>query len=122
MRKATIWLLGLFYMVAGANHFVNPGFYLPLIPDYFPFPGLINYVSGVLEVLVGLGVLFRKTRKRAALGIVFLLVLFIPSHVYLIQLGGCVADGLCVPLWVAWVRLIIIHPLLMYWAYYVSKK
>ncbi|TDQ19231.1 putative membrane protein [Algoriphagus boseongensis] len=122
IRILLIYSLGIFYTVAGINHFVNPEFYLPLIPDYFPFPSAINLGSGILEVALGLGVLVSpKTRKMASWGIVILLIAFIPSHVYFIQIGSCVQEGLCVPEWVGWVRLVVVHPLLIFWAIWVSK-
>lgn len=122
MKKLLRYLLTLFFIVAGVNHFINPQFYLPLIPPYFPFPEAINVVAGIVEILFGFGLLLEKTRKAAAWGIVLLLVAFIPSHVYFIQIGSCVPDGLCVPAWVGWVRLVIIHPILLAWAYFCTKN
>ena len=121
MRSALTYSLGLFYLVAGANHFINPDFYLPLIPDYLPFKDFLNSASGVIEIMLGVGVLYPATRRAASLGIIVLLVLFVPSHVHFIQIGGCVGEGLCVPQWVAWLRLVAIHPLLIYWAFAVSR-
>lgn len=120
--KAITYILGAFFIIAGSNHFVNPEFYLPLIPPYIPFPSLVNSVSGILEILLGAGLFLPKWRTFSAWGIIVLLWLFIPSHVYFIQIGSCIPDGLCVPPWVGWLRLIIIHPLLIIWAYAVSLK
>ncbi|NMF36218.1 hypothetical protein HHH56_15375 [Flammeovirga yaeyamensis] len=108
----------LFYLVAGINHFIHPQFYIPLIPPYFPYPDLINLISGAVEILLALGVLFSSTRKRAVQGIILMLIAFIPSHVYFIEIGACVGlQSLCTPIWVAWVRLLLIHPLLIVWAW-----
>lgn len=117
MKKVSRVLIVAFYIFAGFNHFRDPGFYLPLIPDYFPYPEFINIAAGVIEILLGIGFAIQKTRKISAYLTIAMLVAFIPSHWYFIELGGCVSDGLCVPAWVAWVRLIIIHPLLILWAY-----
>jgi uncharacterized membrane protein len=84
-KKVLIHLLGYFYVAAGINHFVSPDFYLPLIPPFFSYPEWINYLSGIAEILLGLGVLYFPTRSRSGLGIVFLLLAFIPSHIYFIQ-------------------------------------
>jgi uncharacterized membrane protein len=121
MKQLGILLLSVFYLFAGTNHFWHPHFYYPLIPDYFSQPVFFNYASGVIEMLLGTGVLIKKTRKMACYGIISLLVFFIPSHIWFIQKGGCMSKSLCVPVWVAWVRLLVIHPLLMYWAYKCSK-
>ncbi len=112
------WLLGLFYLIAGINHFWHPEFYLPLIPEYLPWKVLLNGLVGVIEIALGLGVLIKSTRQYAAWGIIILLILLVPSHIHFIQLGSCVENGLCVSPTVAWGRLIIIHPLLMMWAYW----
>ena len=121
LQKVIIHALGYFYLVAGINHFLTPDFYLPLIPPFFSSPEAINVLAGVAELLLGVGVLYFPTRKRAAWGIVVLLVCFIPSHVYFIQVGSCIPEGLCVPAWIGWMRLLLVHPLLIYWAVWVAK-
>lgn len=118
LKKISLWLIIAFYAVAGGNHFVNPEFYYPLIPEFLGYPVLINIISGIVELLFSLGLIFGVTRKASAWGILLMLVAFIPSHIYFIQLDGCVDGGLCTGLLIAWVRLIIIHPLLIGWAYW----
>ena len=113
VRKISFYLLVGFYVLAGANHFVDPEFYYPLIPEYFVYPRLINTLSGAIEILLGLALLSRSLRPWAAYAIIAMLVAFIPSHVYFIQQGSCVEEGLCVPQWIGWARLVIIHPLLI---------
>ncbi|WP_299523849.1 MauE/DoxX family redox-associated membrane protein [Winogradskyella sp.] len=110
-----------FYLFAGSYHFINPDFYSDLIPDYLPFHSFINYASGIFEILLGLGIVFPKTRLLAAKGIIVLLILFIPSHVDFILKGSCVESAFCVAPWIAWVRLLIVHPILMYWVWIVRK-
>lgn len=117
LPKIAVWLLGIFFLLGGINHFINPEFYLPLIPDYFPYHSLLNYVSGAGEVLAGIAVIIPSIRKSGCNAILFLLIAFLPAHIYFIQKGGCLSDSLCVPVWVAWVRLLVIHPVLIYWAY-----
>ncbi len=117
IKITSLWLLSGFYVIAGANHFINPEFYLPLIPTYLPFPKEINLLSGVAEVLLGVGLLLVTTRKASAYLIVAMLICFIPSHVYFIQVGSC-AGELCVDEWVGYFRLLVIHPLLILWAAY----
>lgn len=106
-------VFGLFFLFAGTYHFINPSFYLPLIPDYFPYKTAINFISGLLEIIAGALLLTNKYSRYGARLIVILMILFIPSHIYFIQIGSCIEGGLCVPPWIAWVRLILIHPLLI---------
>ncbi len=121
-KKVVINGMAYFYIAAGLNHFIAPHFYLDLIPPFFSQPELVNLLAGIAELLLGLGIIFYPTRKRSALGVIFLLLAFIPSHVYFIQIGSCIEGGLCVPEWVGWVRLLVIHPVLIIWAYWVAKN
>ena len=117
-QKISLWILVIFFVIAGALHFINPQAYYPLIPNYIPLPKLINFISGGLEVILGGAMLSARFRPHAGWGLIALMLLFIPSHVHFIQQGGCIEDALCFPQWVAWVRLIIIHPLLIAWIWY----
>jgi uncharacterized membrane protein len=115
-------LMAVFYMYAGINHFINPDFYTPLVPDYFPEPLLLHQLAGVIEVVLGGLLLVNKYRSMAAWGILAMLIAFIPAHIYFLQIGCCIPDGLCTPMWVGWLRLLVIHPLLMGWAWVFTGK
>ncbi|BFG70695.1 hypothetical protein KACHI17_15760 [Sediminibacterium sp. KACHI17] len=121
MKKAAFWLLVVFYLFAGANHFINPSFYSGLIPPYLPWHDLINIVSGIAEIVLAVLLLLPQTRILAAKGIIVLLIAFIPAHIYFIQINSCIPDGLCVPQWLGWVRLVLIHPILIAWAWWCRK-
>ncbi|AXT49493.1 hypothetical protein D1818_01150 [Aquimarina sp. BL5] len=121
IKQLLLYLLSAFFLIAGLNHFIHPAFYLPLIPKYLIYPEYINHISGIAEILLSIMLLFTATRKTAAYLIILLLLAFIPSHIYFIVIGSCVKDGLCVPEWVAWCRLILIHPILIWWAWCVRK-
>jgi uncharacterized membrane protein len=112
----------IFYLTAGFNHFINPEFYLPLIPPFFNSPNIINILSGVAEIVLAIGILFYPSRKYASYGIILMLLVFIPSHIYFIQLNSCIEEGLCVPEWIGWFRLLIIHPVLLLWAWLAGKS
>lgn len=117
VKKISLYLQVVFYLYAGTNHFINPDFYAGLIPDYLPAHDAINAIAGVVEILFGIGLAIKQTRKWAAFGIIAMLIAFIPSHWYFIEIGGCIEGGLCAPVWVGWVRLVVVHPLLILWAW-----
>ncbi|MBP2831724.1 hypothetical protein J8281_05935 [Aquimarina sp. U1-2] len=121
IKQISLYLLSAFYLIAGLNHFIHPEFYFPLIPKYLVHIELINYISGIAEIVLGVGVLFTHTRKISALLIIMMLLVFALSHMYFITMGSCVAGSLCVPEWVAWIRLLIIHPLLIWWVWWIRE-
>ena len=118
LKRVSRILLAVVFILSGLNHFIMPDFYLPLIPDYLPFHGFINIAAGLAELGLGLVLLLANDfwRSWAAMGMVLLLILFIPSHVWMIQEGGCLGE-FCVGLTAAWLRLVIIQPILIFWAY-----
>jgi uncharacterized membrane protein len=75
--------MGLTYAVAGVLHFVSPEMYERVVPPQFPQPRLLVYLSGVAEIVLGVGVLFERTRNLSAWGLVALLVAVFPANVYM---------------------------------------
>ena len=64
------------YIVAGIYHFINPAFYLHLMPDWLPQHELSNYAGGVVEIILGVGLIPEKTRKISAWMIIAMLTVF----------------------------------------------
>ena len=116
-KKISLIIMILFYVVAGINHFREPGAYYRIIPSYLPNPVFINIMSGIIEIVLGILLIFPKTRKGAAYGIIILLILFIPAHFCMIQKGWCMSNGFCLPAWATWIRLFPLQFLLMWWAW-----
>lgn len=74
-------IFGLFLIYAGVMHIIKPRFFNGFIPK--PLPKLtVNYVAGLLEFLVGIGLLFNATTKNAAIGFFILMLIFLPLHVW----------------------------------------
>lgn len=118
--KLLLYSFVVFYAFAGIMHFIKPEVYLQVIPDWLGNKVILNYAAGAVEIGVALLALFRSTRTFAGLLTIAMLLAFIISHVYFIQIGSC-AGELCIPEWIGYFRLIVIHPLLMYWAWKISK-
>jgi uncharacterized membrane protein len=74
------FLLGAFMTYAGVNHFLKPAMFFPFIPDFLP-KEIVNYLAGVAEIAVGLCVFIPKLRSYGTLGILILMVAFLPLHV-----------------------------------------
>ena len=85
LKRITVYLMALFYTFVGVTHFTNPDFFLVIVPPYIPSADLAVYVSGVFEILFGLLLLFNKTRKYSAYGLVLLLIAVFPANLYLYE-------------------------------------
>ena len=85
MKK--IWLLlkvvlALFLIFAGVQHFTSPNNYIPFVPSFLPFTMVIIYISGLFEILFGLALFFKKLEIIGAWGILILMLLFLPLHIW----------------------------------------
>lgn len=87
LRRAARWILAAFFVAAGANHFVMTPVYLGMMPPWLPGPEAANVVSGVAEILGGLGLLLPPWRRAAGWGLVALLVAVFPANVHVARQG-----------------------------------
>ena len=82
-RRFALLGLGAFFVVAGANHFVNPDFYVSMMPPYLPAHLALVYSSGIFEILGGVSVLVLRVRALAGWGVVVLLLAVFPANVHM---------------------------------------
>tara|TARA_B100000683_G_C12451862_1_gene540425 strand:- start:463 stop:852 length:390 start_codon:yes stop_codon:yes gene_type:complete len=67
----------------GLNHFTNTNFFVAIVPPIIDWKQEVVLISGVIEVLLGILLLFNQTRKFAAWGIILLLIAVFPANIYL---------------------------------------
>ncbi|MEZ4905363.1 MAG: hypothetical protein R2822_28175 [Spirosomataceae bacterium] len=75
------YLLGAFMVFGGVNHFLNPAMYLPFIPSFFS-KELVNYGTGIVEIIFGMAVFIPAARYWGTLGILVLMLVFLPLHIW----------------------------------------
>ena len=109
--------MALFYFAAGLNHFIQPVFYLKIMPPWVPLHKELVFISGVCEVLFALLLLLPFTRRFAAWCIIALLIAVFPAN---IQMMLNYIDENNPALWVSILRLPL-QPLLIWWAYGFTK-
>lgn len=78
-------LCGPFFIAAGANHFVNPRFYLKIMPPWLPSHDAMNAISGAAEIVGGAALTCPSPRIKRAGGRFTLLVLaaVYPANVHM---------------------------------------
>jgi uncharacterized membrane protein len=84
LRWIALLLASAFYITAGILHFTKTSFYLKIVPPYIPWHLAMVQISGVCEILGGLGLLIPLTRRAAAWGLVALLIAVFPANVYMV--------------------------------------
>ncbi len=111
-------LLALLFVFAGVMHFVVPKAYVGIMPAMLPDPLLLVQISGVAEILGGVGLLFGNTRTFAAWGLVALLIAVLPANVTMAMHPERFAS---IPGWVLWGRIPLQLPL-VWWAWLYTRR
>jgi uncharacterized membrane protein len=111
-------LLAILFMIAGVLHFVVMPAYVSIMPSWLPAPVLLVRISGVCEVLGGLGLLVPATRPLAAWGIVALLICVLPANV---NMALHAQHWPKIPAWLLWARLPLQLPLI-FWAWLYTRS
>ena len=109
-----LYLMAAIYIFSGMMHFIKPKTYLRIMPRYLPNPKLLVSLSGIAEIILGVGLCFPATKNVAIYGIIAMLIVFLPVHFYMLSSKKA---GAGIPQWLLLLRL----PLqlgLMYWAYW----
>lgn len=117
LRLLSRYVLAAIFIGAGLLHFLRPATYLAIMPPQLPQPLALVYVSGVFEILGGVGLLFARSRRWAGWGLLALLVAVFPANVYM----ALIHEKLGIAGWVAWGRLPLQLPL-MWWVWRVSQQ
>lgn len=104
MRSARISLIAqaLFYIGGGLNHFGHEDFYTRFMPDRYAHPEGLLQLTGVAEILGGLGLLVPATRRPAAIGIAAMLVGFLDVHQFMLCHPERYPE---IPEWALWARI-----------------
>ena len=74
-------IFGGLFCFAGIMHIIKPQIFKHFIPEFLP-KKLVNYIAGIIEFTLGLGLFFSATVKNAAIGIFILMILFLPIHIW----------------------------------------
>ena len=82
-RILSLFGLSVFFVYFGIDHFINPDFYLSIMPPAFPLHAEAVYISGFFDILGGFCVLIPSLRKLAGWGLIALLVSVYPANIYM---------------------------------------
>lgn len=85
IKSFLIIISSIFYVIVGIKHFIEPEYFLSIVPPYLPYHLELVYISGLFEILFGLLILFPKYRYYGAIGLILLLIAVFPANIYLAQ-------------------------------------
>ncbi len=77
------YLLAFSFVLAGINHFLNPAFYLKIMPPFLPAHLFLIYLSGIFQIVLGVMLLIPRFTRLAAWGLIALLIAVFPANIYM---------------------------------------
>lgn len=101
-RRVGLVSVVLFFLLGGIAHFVFAAAEISIIPPYVPYPRIVNFLSGVFEILGAIGLMISYSRRAAAVGLILLTICVTPANVFMLQHAQQFPD---LPLWALTVRI-----------------
>ena len=112
-------VLAILFIAASTFHFSSDA-ELQIIPPFLPYRRAALYITGIFELLGGIGLLIPRFQRPAAWGLVALLIAIFPANVYHaisgMQLGGFLNTRLY-----HWIRLPF-QAVFIAWALWSTKR
>src|SRR5579872_4089169 len=118
MRMILRFVAAVFFIGSGINHFRSAVFYERIVPPGFLSPHWLVVISGVAEMIGGIGLLIRPLRRWAGWGLIALLVAVFPANIYMALEPGRFSD-MRLPEWILWARLPL-QAVFMAWVWFVA--
>jgi uncharacterized membrane protein len=70
------------FVFTGVSHFIFPDPLAEMVPPIFPAPKVWVYLTGVAEILGGIGLLVPRVSRLAAWSLATFLVAIFPANIY----------------------------------------
>ena len=73
-------IYGIPFILIGIEHFKEPQKFVDIVPKYMPFALFLVYLTGIMEILVGLGIIYPDTRELTGRLTVLFLIAIYPAN------------------------------------------
>ena len=73
-------IYGIPFILVGIEHFREPQKFVDIVPNYMPFALFLVYLTGVMEIVGGLGIIYPETREITGRLMVLFLIAIYPAN------------------------------------------
>jgi len=77
------FVYGIAFVLTGIEHFRGPQKFVEIVPSYLPFALFLVYLTGVMEITGGLGIIYPETREIAGRLMALFLIVLYPANLYM---------------------------------------
>ncbi len=90
-----------------------------MIPKFLPYPGFIVYFTGIIEVILAIGLISHRSRRLSGILIALFFIAVFPANVVK-MMGDIEIQGTFNSPVMSWIRLLF-QPIFIVWALYSSQ-
>jgi uncharacterized membrane protein len=76
-------IYGVPFILIGIEHFREPQKFVDIVPKYMPFALFLVYLTGVMEIVGGLGIIYPETRELTGRLMVLFLLAVYPANFHM---------------------------------------
>ena len=111
IKTALCVFFALFFVVAGVSHFLSDDKFAAIVPPLLPFPYLIVWVTGLMEIGMGVMLLCPHYRPRVGVVLSLFLLAVLPANIYMAMAGIPFGESAASPT-ALWIRVALQFPLI----------
>lgn len=112
------YVFAFLFIFAGVKHFTNTDFFMSIMPPYLPWHLAIVYISGVVEIILGIALLVKKLQTIAAWGLIALLIAVFPANIHMAINSELYPQFSSTALYIR----LVLQGVLVLWAYWYTKQ
>jgi uncharacterized membrane protein len=117
-RILSVPLCTVLFIFVGILHFAKTPAFLRIMPPQIPFPLELVYLSGIVEIAGGLGLLWKSTRGISIKVLLALLVAVYPANIHMAMSPDKFPE---IPIWMLYARLPL-QPFIALWVWSCRDK
>lgn len=112
-------ILAVSIIILGLLHFAVPDPFVRIVPSFLPYPLKLVYISGIFEILGGIGLLVPTVSRAAAWGLITLFIAVFPANINM-AINHIHIDGIPDSPWFQVIRLPL-QGVLIAWAWWYTQ-
>jgi uncharacterized membrane protein len=101
-----------FFLMAGYLHFVRVDAFAEIVPPFLPYPKMIVYITGVMEIIFAIGLLVPPIRRKVGVLLSLFLLAVLPANIYM-AIADIPFNGRDLSAFQLWFRVLLQFPLIL---------
>ena len=112
LKSLSSWFFAVFFFYAGLMHFVQEESFTAIVPPFIPFPKLIVWTTGLMELVFAILLILPRYRKLAGFLLAPFLLAVLPANIYMAMNNIPFGEMSATPT-TLWLRVALQFPLIL---------